>query len=217
MWWGKFSNENGHVRWRSGFGPWGYDHNTQPIDEHDETRIESGMSEAEIDVRLRRRILLRRKMYREFFGHLAIFAIVNILLWSIWYASTIDGTTIIIVGFGEINFPWPIVVTLFWGFNLVSHGIRVYRSSGHAVARREQSLQREVERERERLGLERVDYEKPKRVVSEPDLSLEKAKRQSNGNQLRLSDDGELVPVKDGDQDKSTLTYQDQQAGQQDN
>jgi hypothetical protein len=212
MWWGRYSNENGRRRWRSGFGPW--ENNPQPIDEQDETRIEPGMSETEIDARLRRRILLRRKMYREFFGHLVSFAAVNIILWSIWYASTIDGSGVVVIGLGDTNFPWPLFVTLFWGFGLVSHGMRVYQSSGNTAARREQAMKREIELERVRLGLERADYEKPKRVILETNAAPEKNKRQADSSRVRLSDDGELIPVEDDEQGTTDANYNRRQGGQ---
>ena len=204
MWWGRFSNRNGRVHWRSGFGSW--ESNSQPIDEQEDTRIEPNMPEAEIDSRLRRRVMLRRKMYREFFGHLVSFTGVNALIWGIWLFSWLgDGVD---TNIGDIGFPWPLFVTLFWGFGLVMHGIQVYQNSAITSARREQAIQRDVELERARLGLERVEYEKPKRGSLETDSNAvpEKAKRQADesnadNNWVRLSDDGELISVEDNHQD----------------
>jgi hypothetical protein len=73
------------------------------------------------------------------------------------------------------DFPWPIFATLGWGIGLASHAYETYLQSGRVQDR----ITEEVEREKARLGLSA--YQKPKRVET------------SKG--VRLSDDGELVPV----------------------
>ena len=97
------------------------------------------------------------------------------------------------------------------------HGIQVYQNSAITTARREQAIQRDVELERARLGLERVEYEKPKRGLLEPDTNAvtEKAKRQADesnadNNWVRLSDDGELIPVEDHRQDITSADQRQQ-------
>ncbi len=160
-------------------------HNSVPLDQAEDTRIESGMSESEIETRIRRRIAARNKMRNEFYGHLTTYVIVNVVLWAIYL-----GGNLFTLGFINglplpAGFPWPIFVTFFWGIGLVSHAFNVYQNSGRATARRERAIRDEIEMERARLGLD-TSYEKPKRQES-----------------ARLSDDGELVPLEELTEDES--------------
>lgn len=168
-----------------------------PIDQHPDTRIESGMSEAEIEARIRRRVEKRHQNQAAFLYHLVSFIGVNAVLWGIWLFS----------GHGD-GLPWPAFITLFWGIGLVSHALVVYQSSGMAVARREAAMQREVELEKARLGLRSDNYdyvdEKPKRIEKAKPAPIEREQR------VRLSDDGELVPVDDDDSGASTTNLNNQ-------
>ena len=160
-------------------------HKSVPLEQAEDTRIESNMSEGEIETRIRRRIAARTKMRNEFFGHLTTYVIVNAICWAIYLGGNF-------VAFSFINgipfvggIPWPIYVTFFWGIGLVSHGFNVYQNSGRVTARRERAIRDEIEMERARLGLD-SNYEKPKRQES-----------------VRLSDDGELVPLEELTEDES--------------
>ena len=84
--------------------------------------------------------------------------------------------------FTSRGFPWPMLVTLAWGIGLASNAIQVYQNSVSVAERREATIEREMELERRRLGLSEYD-EKPKRDRA-----------------VSLSDDGELVPLEDDDQ-----------------
>ena len=53
----------------------------------------------------------------EFRVHLVVYAVVNVMLWAIWYMT----------GQGYI---WPIWPTLGWGIGLIFHYLFEYRSSG---------------------------------------------------------------------------------------
>ncbi|MHB8627942.1 MAG: 2TM domain-containing protein [Aggregatilineales bacterium] len=157
-----------------------------PIDQQQDTRIEPGMSEAEIEARIRRRVEKRHQNQAAFLGHLVSFIGVNAVLWGIWLFSDGDHGN---------SLPWPAYVTFFWGIGLISHALVVYQNSGMAVARRESVMQREVEMEKARLGLRSDSYdyvdEKPKRIEKAKPAPVEREQR------VRLSDDGELVPVDD--------------------
>ena len=80
---------------------------------------------------------------------------------------------------GICTWHFPCILDFSFCTFLVSQGWQVYQNSGAALARREMGIQREVELEKARLGIT-DDYEKPKRA-------------------LRLSDDGELIPVDEYD------------------
>ena len=127
-----------------------------------------GLSGSELDAQLRKRVEARIKERNAFYIHLITFVGVNLLLWVIWLTTDAGG------------FPWPLYAGLPWLMGLVIHGLVVYQNSGRAVERRQQTIEREIEREKLRLGLVNDAYEKPKRERI-----------------MRLSDDGELV--QDGD------------------
>jgi uncharacterized membrane protein YecN with MAPEG domain len=57
--------------------------------------------------------IARLKQKRDFKGHVATYIAVNLLLYAIWAIS----------GFG---FPWPIFVTIFWGFGVIMHAWSIW-------------------------------------------------------------------------------------------
>ncbi|HVO41145.1 MAG TPA: 2TM domain-containing protein [Aggregatilineales bacterium] len=130
--------------------------------------------EDSIEERARKRVA-RRALYRAaFIRSLITFVVVNAIVWSIFGVSAANG------------FPWPLFVTLGMGFDLVSKGWTWYQNSGTAIDRREEEIQREIEREMRRQGID-PDYAKPKRGLSEA--------------AMRINDEGELVPA-DEDEDE---------------
>jgi predicted transcriptional regulator len=69
-----------------------------------------------------------------------------------------------------------------WGVGLAAHAMVFYQNSSWGLQRREQTIRREIELEKRRLGLADETYEKPKR-----------------DQVMRLSDDGEMIPADDDD------------------
>ncbi len=116
---------------------------------------------AEVDQydEIRRRIEKRYKKRQELYIHIASYVVTNLFLWFFFHDS------------------WVLWVTFGWGIGVVSNIIEYYNKYGAGAQRREDAIQREVERERERLG-----YEKPK-----------------NDSRMRLTDDGELEEVSEYD------------------
>ncbi len=114
--------------------------------------------------RIRERIEKKYKERAGLIAHAIPFVLVNIALWMIFFFTSSPGD----------NFPWPMFVTFFWGIGMVSHFFAYYNRHGGGAMRREEAIQREVERERERSLM----YEKPK-----------------NDARMRLTDDGELEEV----------------------
>lgn len=88
------------------------------------------------DEDLRRRAERRVESVNGFRIHLAIYVLVNLLLWVIWAFS--GGTTTI---------PWPVFVTLGWGIGLLAHGWTVY---GQNEDRREAQIKAEMDKLRNR-------------------------------------------------------------------
>jgi hypothetical protein len=72
----------------------------------------------------------------------------------------------------DSDFPWPVLVSMGWGIGLAAHGVDTYFQTGNRIRAKEAAIQREVERERERLY-----DEKPKR------------------SRLVIAEDGELMEV----------------------
>jgi hypothetical protein len=62
---------------------------------------------------VREQALERLKKKQDFRGHLLVFALVNVLVWTIW-ALTGSG------------FPWPLFVTGGWGIGVVMNAWDVY-------------------------------------------------------------------------------------------
>jgi serine/threonine protein kinase len=115
---------------------------------------------------------------REFATHLGVYVMINLMMWFIYFASS--GASFIreLVGGGLqfLEFPWPLIVMLGWGIGLVIHGVETL-----TVGRREGAIEREVERERDRLY-----YEKPKR-----DQFYDEDAEPQGG--VRLNEDGEFT------------------------
>lgn len=109
----------------------------------------------ETDDKIRQRIEKRYEKRQDLFKKVAGFVAINLLLWMIFHES------------------WVLWVTLFMSIGIVSNIVEYYNKYGPGAERRESEIQREIERERERLG-----YEKPK-----------------NDSRMRLTDDGEIEEV----------------------
>ncbi len=117
-----------------------------------------------VEDRVRKRIEKKYKERAGLVAHAIPYVIVNAVLWMIWALTSSPGDA----------FPWPMFVTFFWGIGMVSHFFAYYNKYGGGANRREEAIQREIERERERSMM----YEKPK-----------------NDRRMRLTDDGELEEV----------------------
>lgn len=130
------------------------------------------LNEDEIRARVRQKMARRRR----FMAHLVTYIVVNGVLWlgwltTLWTMRQMGGFDFDSWPFSMMRIPWPLVVMVFWGIFLLAHGIRAYQQTT-AQEREDLAVQREIERERKRLG--EAAFEKPKRHAS-------------------LSDDGELV------------------------
>jgi hypothetical protein len=136
---------------------------TQPPSRTDSLR---GLSGAELDAQLRKRVEKRIEDRNSFIIHLIVFLALNPMFWYIYFSDP------------DRDVLWPMFITLPWGVGLVAHAMSVYQNTHYALIRREQKVRREMEIEKQRLGITDDAYEKPKRH-----------------EHLRLSDDGELIPA----------------------
>lgn len=148
-------------------------------------RAAANSPEAE-EARIRKKIEKRYKERQGFLIHLMIYVVMNIIFWGMWASAGSQLVALIpdlaqdapAIAREAANFPWPIFITFFWGIGLVSHFLSYYYKYGGGAERREVTIQREIERYKERTGA----YEKPKN---------ERRPR------LELTDDGEIQEVYD--------------------
>ena len=135
------------------------------------------MSEYLDEADIRKRIEKRFKARQELRIHAAAFVLTNVCLWIFWLLITPSGITAapngIVTTTPVMGFPWPLFVTAGWGIGIVAHILNYYSKYGGGAERREEAIQREIERYHERVGT----YEKPK--------------NDQRGN-LEINDDGEI-------------------------
>jgi hypothetical protein len=116
--------------------------------------------------RVRDRVVQPITKRREFTDHLAIYVCINLMLW------------LLNLSFIHADFPWPLIVSLGWGFGLVAHGFEAM-----TTASRENALNRAIDRERDQM----YAGDKPKRDR----LYIDDEPVRSSG--VRLTEDGEFT------------------------
>ena len=139
------------------------------------------MTEAQVYDDIRQRVEVRFRQRSAFYMHLAVYTLVNIVLWVVYGLTTgmawqIAARFPIMGLYTLLTLPWPLIVMGGWGIGLVAHGLNYYIRYGGGAIRRETAIQREIEREMARNAA----YEKPK-----------------NDLPMRLTDDGELEVTED--------------------
>ncbi|MCC6615384.1 MAG: protein kinase [Anaerolineae bacterium] len=98
---------------------------------------------------IRQRVEKSIKRRNDFVGHLSSFIIVNGILWLIYLGSAgLDLGSLIGQNLQGINFafPWPLLVTCFWGAGLLADIADTYYNTGDRLRRRDQAVQREMRR-----------------------------------------------------------------------
>lgn len=130
--------------------------------------------------RIRRRAEAPIKKRIEFFEHLGVYTMINLMLWMIYIfampkiVDVLDLDDVPMIG-SDAPFPWPLVVMFFWGIGLVANAVEALGAS-----RTERAVERELERERAFLN-----SEKPKRALA--------ADQDDFPASIRLTQDGELT------------------------
>ena len=114
------------------------------------------MAEADQYDEIRRRVEKRLKKRQDLMIHIASFVVANAVFWIMFHDS------------------WVLWITFGWGIGVVSNIIDYYTKYGPGAQRKEDDIQREIDREMARNAV----YEKPK-----------------NEPHMRLTDDGELEEV----------------------
>jgi len=115
---------------------------------------------------IRKRVEKRYKKRQDLMIHIASYVITNLMLWFFFHDT------------------WVLWVTFGWGIGVVSNIIDYYTKYGPGAQRKEDDIQREVDREMARRGV----YEKPK-----------------NDTQMRLTDDGELEEVPNDEKEDADM------------
>ncbi len=115
---------------------------------------------------IRKRVEKRYKKRQDLMIHIASYVITNLMLWFFFHDT------------------WVLWVTFGWGIGVVSNIIDYYTKYGPGAQRKEDEIQREVDREMARRGV----YEKPK-----------------NDTQMRLTDDGELEEVPNDEEEDADM------------
>jgi len=111
--------------------------------------------------RVRKQIEKRYEERQGLIIHAVIFVMVNIAMWLVWY-------------YAQVDFPFPIIITMGWGSGMLAHFLTYYYKFGGGAAKRDEAIEREIERYRERTGY----YEKPK-----------------NERRVELTEDGEIEEI----------------------
>jgi hypothetical protein len=138
------------------------------------------MSEPDYD-KIRRRVEERFNKQKELTIHTAVYLVINLLMWGLWLTGLLDSIPVIGAITGPLGTLAPLVISIGWGVGLIAHFLDYYFSAGGGARRREQAIQREIERER---ALMNGDYSKPKR-----------------DQHMRLTEDGELEALTDDDEE----------------
>jgi hypothetical protein len=87
---------------------------------------------APTDKDLRAKAEARVKAREDFRIHLLIYALVNAMLWVVWF-----------LGGADVSEPWPIYALLGWGIGIVAHWYTVYGTNDQ---RREAEIEAEMRR-----------------------------------------------------------------------
>lgn len=160
----KFENmdDEAHKHWKPGKvwgqnleGQWGW-YRQEDLDAISRMDLSE---EEKIRLHVQKKIEERRGLMIHGF----IFVVMHIFFLSLW-----DGT----------GFPWPLIIFFGWGIGMFAHFMEYYNNYGAGRDRKEALIQREIERERERLN--RMS-EKPKNTYDDA------------VDQIRLTGDGELT------------------------
>jgi hypothetical protein len=124
------------------------------------------MNDQDLERRIRKQMEKKFEERQGLIIHAASFVMGNLLVWGIYMFAG---------GPAEVEFPFPMFVTLGWGIGIFAHAYAYYDKYGGGAARREAAIQNEIARYKDEMAL----YEKPKR------------------DHLRLNDEGELLDEDD--------------------
>lgn len=104
---------------------------------------------------LRKRAEKRIKRRQEYYGHVASYVFVNVLVWGIYVFTTLGG------------FPWPIFVTLGWGIGLAFDTMDYLTNSPE---KREDAIAKEMARIAAQEGFAKPKREQVARLSSDGEI-----------------------------------------------
>ena len=142
---------------------------------------------------IQQRVVKRYNRRLQFLVHVAAYLGGNLFFWGIWFGVQVG--IIPSKNLASDHILWPLITMFGWGIVLLFHGISILLAP-QIERDRERALQREIALEKARSGLTTDAYEKPKRHQA-----------------VRLSDDGELVPVDEGDENDTRLVTNAKRGG----
>lgn len=76
----------------------------------------------------------RWKAWNEFIIHLVLYMTIMGALWLVWFQLN-----------GRVIF-WPLLLSALWGVAVFGHAVSYYQSYGRGATRRDQKLEREVDK-----------------------------------------------------------------------
>ncbi len=125
----------GSESWRETWAEWTSDSESQG-----RTAVPSDEEDA-----IRQRVEKSIRARNEFLGHLAAYLGVNIVLWAIYLASSgLDLAKLAGLEQLDFGFPWPLMVSAFWGAGLLADLAETYFNTGERLRRRERAVSDEL-------------------------------------------------------------------------
>jgi serine/threonine protein kinase len=120
--------------------------NTEGLDDDAKKELELDLATDEESIR--KRVQKRIEDRNGFLGHAAAYAVVNTIVWSIFFSSSPD-------------FPWPMFVSLGWGSGLAAHAVNVFFKTQRMLEKREDDVDAVLDA---RYGGEPVTHEEYQEV-----------------------------------------------------
>jgi hypothetical protein len=135
--------------------------------------------------RVRRDAIKPIKARMEFFEHIAVYVMINLMLWMIFIFSS-DMVEAMFTDSDMpaemFGFPWPLIVMGAWGIGLIANGVEAFN-----LQRKQSNLDRDIAREREALYASGM-MDKPKN-----DFAFDDVNSMTTAGEIRLNADGELT------------------------
>jgi serine/threonine protein kinase len=122
-----FSDETGSKK-KSGSQSWDW----SSSDEHKDDDDNAAMPASE-EAYIRRRVEKRIEMRNGFLGHLATYLLFNAIFWFVFISG--GGLEGFMSESGD--FPWPMLVSLFWGAGLAAHTVETWFATGERAKTRD--------------------------------------------------------------------------------
>ncbi len=101
------------------------------------------------EAKIRRFVIQRMKAAHELRIHIIFYLLVNLTTWFIWAIG--EGGLTNNPSIYSYSIPWPLFVTIGWGVGLFAHILQYYFQYGRGPNFNEDKIEREVQRELERM------------------------------------------------------------------